>query len=853
MKAKIIASSLIVCFTTLLSPQVTFAYMGFLDVGINPVEAGAGLTSAASNVTSAVGNVTTATMSILEKVKHYALDPLAWYASKKIVQNVTAQTVNWINSGFEGNPGYVRDPGGFFLGVADDVSGKFFSDTGLGVLCSPFKAQVRLALVKNYLQENRDNYSCTLSILKDNFENFTEDFTQGGWEAWFELTQSSQNNPIGSYIAAQNELSQQVGYQQDKYQTQLNQGRGLLSWEACDEADKVTAANQGSWSVQDGQNYEIGDCAGPKKTVTPGSVIETQLQKALGSSVDQLNLADSFNEIVGALVTQMFTRVVGGGSNKTGLFGASNNPAPNSPSLTTQLVNSDSRPPANTKPNLVLNGANVITVRLGYQFRDPGYIAYDSNEGDLTEEVIVSNNSGGVSNAKCDFEPLLKAIASADQARNFNGVALTRYLAGIDKTDRGRLGNLSASGEEVAQYFTSVMKLSKILNLSPGPIPPAAPGAIDLRKRIGEILPIEELLRNVAMDAMSAHDDLAKGYRVGKVLEAIYPLVENGDPIGKINEIHNTFTVVSVGINTTPDLYCAGSANPPIGHTEGTYTILYTVTNSAGVTATTTRTVIVSATAPIGETDKPIDTLVGGNELVPPGGGGGGGASCTNGPHSDQTGVVASVKAGLQAGGMTWNPADANFECNRLAITQGVASALGASTIPAAGGCSGTSPDKILFSDGYGFDILFGGAADGAGPMWEVYTCPGGGAGGGGGGGGGTAPASLLEAIQTERSGFPASLSSLCPNSGGLQPASCPLGNILNAVAWANRSAGWGLNQKTSGHRCPSPAGVIACDVLHHNPSGVIYDVFIDTENSAQPTWGALGPAGRPFVAPVQP
>src|SRR3989344_3696838 len=117
---------------------------------------------------------------------------------------------------------------------------------------------------------------------------------------------------------------------------------------------------------------------------------------------------------------------------------------------------------------------------------------------------------------------------------------------------------------------------------------------------------------------------------------------------------------------------------------------------------------------------------------------------------------------------------------------------------------------------------------------------------------------SLIGEIATERALYPASFAALCPNVGGLQPTSCPLGYILNTVAWNNRNIGWGLNGKTSGTRCPSPAGEIACDILQFGPSRIMYDVFSSSETDAVPTWNVAGapnpPASsRPWIAPVQP
>lgn len=278
--------------------------------------------------------------NIARTVKEYVGDQLANIIAKTIIRKLTAQTVNWINSGFEGSPAFITDPGQFFSGVGNTVASDFLSNTALKNLCSPFNVQVRVSLAKNYLQEDPYGYTCTLGQVANNYDNFVNDFNQGGWSSWFAITQNSQNNPYGAYLGARNELAVKIGTQQDKYQKQLDWGNGFLSYERCKPGtEKIPTITTGL----PGQNLNI-DKDTPtcfpqdKETVTPGKVIDDQLSNALGNSWKQLEAADEINEIVSALVVQLTNKIIGGAV--SGLKGLSQgSPATNNRAYIESLAN----------------------------------------------------------------------------------------------------------------------------------------------------------------------------------------------------------------------------------------------------------------------------------------------------------------------------------------------------------------------------------------------------------------------------------------------------------------------------------------------------------------------------------
>lgn len=419
------------------------------------------MASGIANPVTAGATTLNAGLSTADHIKKFILDPLAMMMAKMIIQEITASTVKWINTGFNGNPAYISDPASFFQSIGDQTAGYYLSKNSWIVknLCSPFQAKINLALTQSYLRQT-STYSCTLGKIEQNFDAFTNDFTQGGWEGWFSMTQSQSNNPFGAYIQAQDALSKQVVTATAKYQTQLNQSNGFLSFERCKKgAPSLSAALNGtgkpvcsgyaldgktclSWiqgapAPSAGPTDSIptptsgGDCLGSdKETVTPGSVIQQQLSKTLGSTIDQLGVAQSINQIVGALMVQMVKRVTGAAA--SGLRGLSESSS-GSPSLQSQIGNTGNAgslsipqmtvpqetqsgindteqtitgqslgavtkatDPANA-PSITLigeggNSSNPLVWPVGQTWQDPGFTAADPVDGDITSNVKISGN-----------------------------------------------------------------------------------------------------------------------------------------------------------------------------------------------------------------------------------------------------------------------------------------------------------------------------------------------------------------------------------------------------------------------------------------------------------------------------
>ncbi len=311
------------------------------------------------------------------KLKETVLDPLAWLLGKQILQALTADIVDWINNGFEGNPAFINNPTGFFIEVADQYTGAFIANSGpLSSLCSPFNLDIRanLGLRTPQVRSNRP-YTCTLSTIINNAQNanmsiggnvsvngstiaggvvgvgtrnnnggrnsiegfMKGDFSQGGWPAFIALTTEPQNNYTGAYLMARNDLNSQIVASQASIKADVSIGGGFMSYKKCEDLGTVSPAG----TQEDAQRISGNNPNVTKKlnndgsityqlchTETPGSTISAALNKQLGSGSDSLVAADEFDEILSAAFNQLLKSVL-----KVGLGASSKPGSGGSPSL----------------------------------------------------------------------------------------------------------------------------------------------------------------------------------------------------------------------------------------------------------------------------------------------------------------------------------------------------------------------------------------------------------------------------------------------------------------------------------------------------------------------------------------
>jgi len=223
------------------------------------------------------------------------VDKAAWSVAKLLVHRITQDIVNLIRTGGQGGtPLFVQDWQGFLLDAADQASGVFLKELKLTQLCEPFGPRLRLIFAggRRPLQER---FRCTVSAIAGNLQNFFNDFNNGGWQRWIELTQVN-NNPYGQYLGLLEEKEKREAIAAQAKLNEAVSGSGFLGIEDCEKVDLRTTDVDDINIVgeETPESVTVERC----KTVSPGKYLENRLAKATNSDIEQLNIADSFNEIM---------------------------------------------------------------------------------------------------------------------------------------------------------------------------------------------------------------------------------------------------------------------------------------------------------------------------------------------------------------------------------------------------------------------------------------------------------------------------------------------------------------------------------------------------------------------------
>lgn len=263
------------------------------------------------------------------------LKSLGMAALHDLLAASTQDIVNWINTGFEGDPLFIQDPGQFFKNIQDQEVYTFVAELN-DPAKYPFGAEIGQSIgamyeCRKYTSINGNCFEQTAVFtlatdIGENWQDFYSDFNVGGWGGWLSATQNPANNPIDFDFAASREIQGRIEAQQNQLKTELIQNGGFLSLRKCilykDGSTAETELGGDLVSGDGGSTYdastfdyeysyfgEIDNCAQYAVT-TPGSVIADQLNIHLGASAEAVAMGDEINTSIASIFDALTNQLI---------------------------------------------------------------------------------------------------------------------------------------------------------------------------------------------------------------------------------------------------------------------------------------------------------------------------------------------------------------------------------------------------------------------------------------------------------------------------------------------------------------------------------------------------------------
>lgn len=238
--------------------------------------------------------------------------------AKMLLQKLTQSTVNWINSGYDGSPSFLQNPGKFFKDIADTQILQFGIEIN-GI--SPFSKEWLRNQALAYRAKFADNARYSLEemiaqttpeckgtdgVVTGCDEAFSQDFSVGGWDAWTAMTQVPANNPLGAKLLFDNEIQKRLADTSQSVakdtRDALQAANGFLGDQRCVSAQ----TGRIDYNVTRSEDRAALDAGKPALCstwiyVTPGKMVADAATTVLGYQNNSLLNVEDLNDAVAAI------------------------------------------------------------------------------------------------------------------------------------------------------------------------------------------------------------------------------------------------------------------------------------------------------------------------------------------------------------------------------------------------------------------------------------------------------------------------------------------------------------------------------------------------------------------------
>ncbi len=286
------------------------------------------------------GSLTAALTTAAEQIWANAQKIVTWMKNvllnlllHQVLAQLTNDIVNWIQNG--GEPRFMSMSLDDYLGdAANNAVGAFIDQyLGAGWLCEPFDLDIKLAILD--VPTFQEEVGCSLSDIVSNINDFYDDFSQGGWKGWIELSKPA-NNFYGATLLAQAEKMAVEEIAKKELAEDMEMGQGYLSPKDCnwyDANSNLVEEQKDVWGTPplpgpcqpmqpiDPHNpgATVGGFQGPCykkcKILTPASSVNRIANDAIGNFYSQINAqistidAGPYSVYVQALASALVNRI----------------------------------------------------------------------------------------------------------------------------------------------------------------------------------------------------------------------------------------------------------------------------------------------------------------------------------------------------------------------------------------------------------------------------------------------------------------------------------------------------------------------------------------------------------------
>ena len=156
----------------------------------------------------------------------------------QVLAKMTNDIVAWINGGGKGKIRILQDPGKFLAEAADEAGGILAGailNVDANTLCdaSYLKFKLKAAFTGPYaVPEFDEKVACTFTGAAAGLQKFQEDFRNGGWASFIELSRK-ENNQIGQTLIVNAELKNLSSDLKETKAAALSISKGFLAQEKC--------------------------------------------------------------------------------------------------------------------------------------------------------------------------------------------------------------------------------------------------------------------------------------------------------------------------------------------------------------------------------------------------------------------------------------------------------------------------------------------------------------------------------------------------------------------------------------------------------------------------------------------